>query len=246
MAEGMPVAGSTPSTGMPPYHSSRWIGASAVLDAVLTDATPDAAAVVGPLLDLQLAGIPGARWASITQRAPAGRFVTVTASDQLARRVDDLQYGFGDGPCLRAVAGTPVSVDAGGLQLHWPEVAVRVLADTPVRAVLSQPLRPDASLNLYTDEPAGFGAAAAAAATEVAAACGLALAVIRHRARADNLRAALESSRRIGAAIGIVMALSRCTEEQAFEQLRAASQQTHRKLRDVADEILLTGAVPGR
>jgi hypothetical protein len=40
------------------------------------------------------------------------------------------------------------------------------------------------------------------------------------------------------------MARSRCTYEQGFATLRAASQRTHRKLRDVADEIVFTGDVP--
>lgn len=100
------------------------------------------------------------------------------------------------------------------------------------------------SLNVYTDRPGGLPAAAVSAAAEVAAACGLALVAIREKLRADNLEAALESSRRVGAAIGIVMALYRCTHEQAFEKIRAASQHTHRKLRDVAEEVPLTGAIP--
>jgi hypothetical protein len=34
------------------------------------------------------------------------------------------------------------------------------------------------------------------------------------------------------------------SEEQAFATLRIASQHTNRKLRDVADDVLLTGAAP--
>jgi AmiR/NasT family two-component response regulator len=74
--------------------------------------------------------------------------------------------------------------------------------------------------------------------------CGLALAAVHQQRRADNLAAALQSSRRIGAATGIVMAMHRCPYDEAFEMLRNVSQRTHRKLRDVADEVLFTGALP--
>jgi ANTAR domain len=58
-----------------------------------------------------------------------------------------------------------------------------------------------------------------------------------------NLEAALVSARRIGAAIGIVMASRKVTEDQAFTILRRASETTNRKLRVVADDVLFTGHV---
>lgn len=63
------------------------------------------------------------------------------------------------------------------------------------------------------------------------------------RGKIANLEQALVTCRRIGAAIGIVMATRKVAEEQAFDALRVASQQTNRKLRDVADEVLLTGVL---
>lgn len=56
-----------------------------------------------------------------------------------------------------------------------------------------------------------------------------------------QLEAALRSSRKIGAALGIVMATQKVSEAIAFGMLISASQQTNRKLRVVAEEILLTG-----
>jgi signal transduction histidine kinase/DNA-binding response OmpR family regulator len=56
-----------------------------------------------------------------------------------------------------------------------------------------------------------------------------------------NLQTALASNRTIGAAIGIVMATERLTNEQAFERMRAVSQRRHRKLSDIADDIVYTG-----
>jgi hypothetical protein len=63
------------------------------------------------------------------------------------------------------------------------------------------------------------------------------------REHADQLKEALASSRKIGAAIGIVMANRRITDEQAFEVLRRASQLANRKIRVLADDIVRTGDV---
>lgn len=62
--------------------------------------------------------------------------------------------------------------------------------------------------------------------------------------RVSNLERALDSNRRIGIALGILMAAYRVTEEQAFDLLRSASQHTHAKLRQVAEQVILTGAMP--
>ncbi|HEY7046222.1 MAG TPA: ATP-binding protein [Jatrophihabitantaceae bacterium] len=59
--------------------------------------------------------------------------------------------------------------------------------------------------------------------------------------KVSNLRTALATNRQIGAAIGVIMATEKLTNEQAFERIRGVSQRTHRKLRDVADEVLYTG-----
>ena len=54
---------------------------------------------------------------------------------------------------------------------------------------------------------------------------------------------ALLSARRIGAAIGILMSQFKITDEQAFELLRYASQHRNRKLRDIAENVVLTGTI---
>jgi hypothetical protein len=64
------------------------------------------------------------------------------------------------------------------------------------------------------------------------------------RSQIGNLEVALNSARRIGAALGILMSSYKVTEEQAFATLRIASQHTNRKLRDVADDVVFTGAAP--
>jgi signal transduction histidine kinase/DNA-binding response OmpR family regulator len=63
-------------------------------------------------------------------------------------------------------------------------------------------------------------------------------------AQVANLRVALASNRRIGAAIGVLMQAMKITDEQAFLELRTASQHRHMKLREVAEHVLLTGQLP--
>jgi hypothetical protein len=56
------------------------------------------------------------------------------------------------------------------------------------------------------------------------------------------LDAAVSSSRRIGAAIGIVMTVWQLSEQEAAIALSRISQQQHRTLRSVADTVVLTGS----
>ena len=57
-----------------------------------------------------------------------------------------------------------------------------------------------------------------------------------------QLEQALKSSRTIGAAIGLIMATRQVREEEAFQILKTASQNSNRKLRDLAEELVTAGA----
>lgn len=64
------------------------------------------------------------------------------------------------------------------------------------------------------------------------------------RKQASNLRIALASSRTIAVAIGITMERLQVSEQQAFDVLRRASQHGHRKIRDIAEDIVFCGVLP--
>lgn len=68
--------------------------------------------------------------------------------------------------------------------------------------------------------------------------------LLHDRTRVANLEIALETNRDIGMAIGIVMARHLVSSDEAFSLLRRVSQLEHRKLRDVASEVVLTGCLP--
>jgi len=61
--------------------------------------------------------------------------------------------------------------------------------------------------------------------------------------RADHLQHALEHSRTIGAAIGVLMAMDKVTQAEAFDRLREASMSQNRKLHVVAHEVVERGAL---
>jgi hypothetical protein len=58
-----------------------------------------------------------------------------------------------------------------------------------------------------------------------------------------NLEIALGSNRDIGTAIGILMNSQLVTQDEAFTLLRLASQHSHRKLREIANDVIFTGAL---
>ncbi len=62
--------------------------------------------------------------------------------------------------------------------------------------------------------------------------------------QAAQLEEALKSARVIGSAIGIVMAAAHCTPEKGFQILTKISQDSNRKVRDVAADVVMTGALP--
>lgn len=65
----------------------------------------------------------------------------------------------------------------------------------------------------------------------------------QHRLQVENLQIAVLSNREIGAAVGILMAIRQVPAAAAFELLRSASQRRNLKLRDIAAEVVFTGAL---
>lgn len=61
--------------------------------------------------------------------------------------------------------------------------------------------------------------------------------------RAEHLQRALISNRRIGMAVGILMATRHLPEAEAFDCLKQESQRRNIKLRDVAEQVIYTGSL---
>ena len=192
--------------------------------------------------------VPGTRWVTLSELTARGVPRTVATSDPAALEADATQYRLGEGPTLEAMhKGSVIVVRDLRADERWPRFR-DFLDKTPVCGVLSYPLRgtgPNVqTLNLYSDDTEAFVGAASTVAAVAMASTETALAGLAQRARAANLHRALMSNRRIGVAIGILMARGQCTEDQAFAAMCEASQALNRKLRDLADDVALTGTLP--
>lgn len=172
-----------------------------------------------------------------------GGFRTATATDDVMRAIDVMQNELGEGPCLEASTDESVHLDNDITTASaWPRLAARVVAETPVRAMLAVPLvldgRRNGALNLFADRPGAFGPASIESAAILAAFAVVAIGAAQETQRADQLQEGLASNREIGAAIGILMATRQLSAEQAFTVLSQASQRLNRKLRDIAAGIV--------
>ena len=133
-------------------------------------------------------------------------------------------------------------------EARWPRFAALARRATDVRGVLAFRIaaRPQPSiLSLYTVSSEGFlrGAPWASRPSSPPRPATL-IALLAAEDHSANLETALASSREIGMALGILMAHRKITNEAAFDLLRTASQNLHRKLRDVASEVMETGTLP--
>jgi ANTAR domain len=103
------------------------------------------------------------------------------------------------------------------------------------------------ALNFHTSSPSPSHGVLAQLVVERAVAViereRLADVVTAQQVQVDNLRIALASNREIGAAVGILMASRKLTSEHAFDLLRRVSQHSHRKLRELALEVIDTGTI---
>lgn len=191
--------------------------------------------------------VPGTRWASVSLLR-TGTFTTPASTDKAAARADALQYELGSGPCVDAALDDSVyvvgDVTAGARWRTWGE---RAASEVGVRSVFAQRLHllddspVVASLNIYSDERAAFDDHAVGMGLVLATHAALILRETTARGRADHLTRALESNREIGVAMGILMHQHRLTREQAFDLLRVASQDSNRKLADIATDVAETG-----
>ncbi|MBV9821984.1 MAG: GAF and ANTAR domain-containing protein [Actinobacteria bacterium] len=194
--------------------------------------------------------VPGAEEASITIKRREQRYQTVASTGELPRQVDDLQYRTQEGPCLQAIEEHHVfRTDDLRCETRWPKFALEVTLSTEAISMMSHRLfLEDAdtigALNLYARKPAAFATLDVAALDDLATHCAIALTTAAEREQNQNLRLALETNRDIGVAMGILMATKLVTKQQSFDALRITSQHTHRKLHQVALDVIESGELP--
>lgn len=171
------------------------------------------------------------------------KYVTVGASDRLAKQIDDIERRAGDGPCIDAIEEETPQIDTDlTTPSLWPRLAKILVAETPVRGAMGFRLlvdkRKGAALNLFSDTPNMFDAESAGRAAVLAAFASVAINAVNKGEDAASLRRGLLSNREIGKAVGMLMLLHEMSEDDAFDLLRRHSQALNIKLADVAREVI--------
>jgi GAF domain-containing protein len=187
----------------------------------------------------------GGDHASITS-VRGGRFTTVAATSDIPELADQLQYSAGEGPCVDAVRKHDTfRVDELETDPRWPEFGKRVSHDLGMHSLLAHVLPVDdtvmGAVNVYAARPDAFTAeheTLVAIFGAVAAAC---VGSLQHQMRAAELERALHTSRRIGAALGIIMATENVDLDRAWQVLAKASQDENIKVSLLADRIVDEG-----
>jgi GAF domain-containing protein len=184
------------------------------------------------------------------------RPATVVSTGQLATDLDETQYDEGHGPCLHAArTGELTEVPDTRLDDRWPDYLQRAVEHGNLSS-LSIPLAIDkdeqvtGALNIYARRPDAFDAESRSMATRFApyavVAAGNLYAYRSARDMADNLQTALESRAVIDQAKGILIERHKLTADQAFQLLARVSMNSNRKVREVAEHLVLTGELPMR
>ena len=187
-----------------------------------------------------------------------GEVRTAARSNELAVRIDELQYGRGVGPCLQALhTGQPVIATDLSADDRWGDYRLHAIAHG-VGACMCLPLTAHhttiGALNLFITHPHNFTdsevSRATAFAGQASGAVSIALRVANQTTLEGQLRDALASRAVIDQALGLVMGQLRCTAEHAFATLREASINRNVKMRAIAAEVIqnMTGhpAQPSR
>ena len=130
----------------------------------------------------------------------------------------------------------PISIDDPVEGASWDVVGRRALLVVRIEGARRQPVR----LVWYATGP-GTLSPYADLAEAFAHHASLALGAVMER---DNLNRAVAARRRVGLAQGILMTRRQLTADQAFTLLKRQSQNTHVKLRTIAQTVIQTGDLP--
>ena len=187
--------------------------------------------------------IPGAEEATISLVQNRQRVQSAAFTSEHARRLDELQQETRQGPCLDAMyQRQTVRVDDLATDPRWPELARRATEELGVASMLSIQLFVHAndlgSLNLLARRPNAFTDESERIALLFASHAAIAVADAQDL---EHIAKALTSRDVIGQAKGILMERYKITAPMAFGLLATTSQETNRKLYDVAETLTQTG-----
>lgn len=206
-------------------------------------------AVLQAVLDLATQLIPDCDDAGILILSKRQKSETPAATSQRVRDSDAAQIAYGEGPCFDA------ALEQGGrnqvfrcqdtrTDMRWPRYLARA-RELGVGSMMGfQLFNHDQSfgaLNLYSDRPGAFDAESEGQGWVLASHAAVALTSAR---TSEQLHAALDNSRMIGQATGIVRERYDMSEEQATSTLLRISQDHNIKMAELSRSIVAGGELP--
>jgi hypothetical protein len=220
--------------------SGRWAGLRAT---ALSDGVPNPR--IGELC-IELVAVAGA---GISMMTSAGNSGIVYASDEIASKIEELQFVLGEGPCMDAFGhGEPVFIadlddPEEGVAQRWPAF-VQGAADLGVRAVYAIPLRIGAIrlgvMDLYRFEAGMLTSSQLASALLAADLAALSLLHLAPGAPELPDSSADRSTYRVQVhqATGMVKVQTGLHIADALLLLRAHAFTTSRPVGDIADDVI--------
>jgi len=205
---------------------------------------PDSSDVMDVIVSTVVRTVPGAEEASISLAQRGRRVVTAASTGDLPRRFDELQEETRQGPCMDAMyEHETIRVDDLTGERRWPELARRA-GEVGLASMLCCQLFVEGddlgALNMMARRPGAFTDESERIGLMFASHAAVALAQAK---KLNHLGAALASRDVIGQAKGVLMERYKLTPDQAFALLARASQDTNRKLHEVAEYLTQTGVL---
>jgi hypothetical protein len=235
-APALPEVATRPLVPMPPTAAPRDLAYTRALAAACQRmwAASDVAALWRAVVDeaVALIAADGAAVVRHTERfwqTLAARPSDAATDDSAAAAVIEMLFRQG-------LLQQPVSIDDPTENASWDVVGGRGLLVVRIEGAPRRPVR----LVWYARRPASLsGYADVAEAFAYHASLALEAVMVR-----DNSNRAVAARHRVGLAQGILMTRRRLTAEQAFTLLKRESQNTHVKLRTIAQTVIQTGDLP--
>ncbi len=206
----------------------------------------DPEVMLAEIIAAAVAMVPGVDEGSVSVVTGRRNIGSQAPTGDLPAQVDALQEETQQGPCLdSAYEQLTVRVDDMASETRWPEFARRA-SEAGAASMLSLQLYVEGdnlgALNLYSRTPNAFDDESEQVGLLFASHAAVAYAGVRKEAQ---LAQALGSRDLIGQAKGILMERYKISPERAFLVLARVSQESNRKLHDVATELARHGTVPG-
>lgn len=175
-----------------------------------------------------------------------GAVTTLATTDDTSGSADRLQQETGEGPAsgVGSTTGT-VRVDALDGDCPWPEFGRRACQELELHSLLTHVVQLGDGVSVvltgYAQRRSAFLPEHEPVVALIGAVAAASVRGLDERRRADQLESALRTSRRIGAALGIIMATEDVDLDGAWDLLRSVSQGSNVKVADLAARVVRHG-----